>query len=208
MLALAVGSGLRSQSAETKKKGRGRTFLYLHENAPANAVHAMEVFPEGGGAIEKLRGSPFSANQGASGATGPANTIAYSAKKRLLFSTGSEGVAVFAVGADGLPTRVPGAPFGGGPFQGAAVVERKDRTFVYAANDSLAALRGFEANAAGRLRPLPLGCVDVGTGPLGVVAVENHVFVASSLNNTIHAFTVANDGWRSAPTPPSPWATG
>ncbi|MGV3722979.1 MAG: hypothetical protein ACO1SX_18935, partial [Actinomycetota bacterium] len=89
---------------------RRNTFLYVHDNGAPNQVWSYELGRDG--LLEPLEGPPTSTGNSDFNQAGVFGSAAYSAKRKLLFTTGGSGVSAFRVAADGTLTLVTGSPFG------------------------------------------------------------------------------------------------
>jgi hypothetical protein len=187
---LAVAAALLAGGGSEAAK-KGRTFAYIHENAPPTRIHAYEVTEAG---LQGVPGTPFDLGATPSGVFGPANTLAYAAKNRVLVASTGTGLLGFAVAEDGSLTPAAGGPVGVFPFLGVAVVRHGQREFAFTANYVLSQVLGYEVQEDGGLAPLPGPTTGTQLGPLGVVAVGKSLFVANSLDESISAFSVGSDG--------------
>jgi 6-phosphogluconolactonase (cycloisomerase 2 family) len=176
--------------------GPGGVFLYVHDNSADNRVFAFRF--DRGGTLTGLAGSPFSSGDTGTGCGGPCETMAYSPRRKLLFTTGSNGISVFRVGSDGGLSLVSGSPFGGVEVFGVAVVKRKGRDFVYASEERQDRVRAFELQPDASLVPLFPATFTAGDGPLGTIAVKKLLFVANEnrvgTSTSISGYEVQADG--------------
>jgi hypothetical protein len=170
------------------------TYVYVHDRTTDARVHGYSLSKEG--VLALLPGSPFDDPADGGGCGGYCETMAYSAKRKMLF-TGSEadGMGAFNVLPGGALEAVAGSPFGGaGGLWGTGVVQRGRRTFVYGCAYQTDQVRGFEVQDDGTLVELPSSPFAAGDGPDGLAAVKNKVFVANEGARTISSYVVAPDG--------------
>lgn len=137
--------------ADAKPK---RDFVYIHDRRTGGGILGYEMIDD---ALTPLAGSPFalideSDNSGISG------SMAYSKKRKLLFTSGYGGLTAWDVAADGIPTVVDGSPFGLPEstdiegrvnFTALAVVDKGKKTYVYAADDSQGVVLGYIFDSKG-----------------------------------------------------------
>src|SRR5689334_6788433 len=172
-LALAVGVGIGVTTTPRRAEAAAKkTLVYVHERGATGQIAAFRM--DSRGKLTPLSGSPFAAGDGG-GCGGNCNTLAYSARRKLLFAGGGDGLHVFNVAADGSLSEVSGSPFGGVDFVGAAVVEKGDSTFVYAADDVNERVRGYAVQKSGALVELESSPTSV-AGVLGAASTKDLVF--------------------------------
>jgi len=183
------------------------TLVYVLDQADAAVVHGYRLT---GGELVPVAGSPWDAGDASQAGlycAGQCQTLALTARKRLLLSTSEDGVSVWRIGADGGLTLVAGSPFGraGGGYSGVVSVRRAGRDFVYASDFDGDQVTAFEVGPGDELQELAGSPYMAGDGPLAMVAPQKHVLVVASQNDgTLRSFAIANDGALTpAPTPPT-----
>jgi len=201
---IGIAAGATSPAVAKKKKPKS-TFLYVHDGAAAE-VHALAVTPATGD-LSAVAGSPFGTGGLSTACGGFCQTIAYSAKKKLLFVSGLDGVTVFNVAADGTLAVVAGSPFGGTPVVGVATITKGKKTFVYATGQSPAAILGFKVGKGGKLIALGGFPVLVGSQPVGAAIAGGRLFVADQTQTNVRVFAIAGNG-KLTEAPGSPVALG
>lgn len=195
---ICISAGQLEVSAAAKP-----VLLYVHDNdSPDNRVFAFQW--KNNGTLEPLAGSPFSTGASGSGCQGNCETIAYSARKKLLAVSASGGITVYRVAADGALSVVSGSPFAASGT-GVAFVEKGTHTYLYTTDFSNNQVVGFEAATDGTLTPLGSPAT-AGTFPVGISAAKDLVFVANEFAS-ISAFKVATDGGLTE-APGSPFTPG
>jgi hypothetical protein len=168
-------------------------FVYAYENAFPARIWAFRL--DAGCTLTPVPGSPFIGENTPFGASlGDIHTLAYSPAKRMLFN-GMNGVTTWLRAANGALTRGPGSPYLlGTALIGLAVVEKPDRTFLYATDVNADRIQGFEVLPNRTLTPLPGFPIPSGASrPLGMNALGDCVFVANT-SGLISAFRAQADG--------------
>jgi 6-phosphogluconolactonase (cycloisomerase 2 family) len=196
LLAGAVLAGALAGAPRASRAAASPQFLYVHDDGAADRIFGFRL--GGTGALTPLTGSPFPMMNSSTECQGPCQTLAFSSRRRLLFTTGHFGLSVFQVAANGVLSEV-GPPVGAAVFLGVAVVERGSKTFVYAAQVDADQIRGFEAQAGGSLVELATSPFPAGENPAGMSATKDLLFAANSNvpvlgGDTISAFKVAMNG--------------
>lgn len=190
--AVAMGLGVVGLAAlprATAGPGAASQFLYVHDNGNPNEVWGYRV--ETTGQITPLANSPFATANQDFNRTGTCGTMAYSARLKLLFTTGSTGVSVFRVAADGQLSLVEGSPFGGTPRLGVAVVEKGKNTYLYSSEPDAAQIHIDQVNADGTLNDAPTDAV---VGPVGGINATKNVIYFAGLNGKLIACKILKDG--------------
>lgn len=189
---ISIGLATAPRRAEAAAK---KTLVYVHDRGATGQIAAFRLDSRGG--LTTLAGSPFAAGDGG-GCGGNCSTLAYSARRNLLFAGGGDGLHVFNVAADGSLSELSGSPFGGVDFLGVAVVEKGDSTFVYAADDVNGKVRAYAVQENGSL-------VELASSPtsLGGASTKDLVFFTSQ-GHAIAAFRAQTDGSLTA-APGSPY---
>lgn len=182
------------------------SFVYAHSNDTPNQVFGFSVGEDG--ALTALAGSPFLTNNSTSNCGGACQTAAYAAGRRLLFTTGGDGVSVSSVATDGTLSLVEGSPFGATKFLGVATIEMGESTFVYAAETDADQVRGYSVLGNNSLSEVPGSPFAAGMQLDGMAAAKSFVFAASDASAAVAAFKVQADGSLvAAPGSPFPIAT-
>lgn len=207
VIVACLAASLCASPSPVEGGGGESLFLYIHDNGLIPRVHGFQVASTG--SLTPVPGSPFNALNSSALRQGPAQTLAYAPRQRLLFATGGLGVTVFQVAADGSLASV-GAPVGAALFVGAATVQRGARTFLYLAEFTMDRVRGFQIMPGGALNPLPTSPFAAGLEPVGMSTARGRLFVANSSTSlfggdSVSAYRVLGDG-SLAPAPGSPFS--
>jgi 6-phosphogluconolactonase (cycloisomerase 2 family) len=197
-LALVLGG---SGAALAKKQ----KFVYVHDRQFDGGIFAWSMDKNGG--LTSVAGSPFPLVDPilnpANRCGGNCQTMAYSSKRKTLYTGGPTGVSAWTVNKDGTLTSVAGSPFlagGGGDFLGTGVVEVGKRTFVYAASFDDGNVYGWEAQDDGTLLLLSAAPWPAGLGPDGLATRKKFVFVANegdfdiNVLSSISSYVAQKDG--------------
>lgn len=149
------------------------TFLYVHDNGTPNQVWSYELGPTG--LLEPLEGPPASTGNGDFNQSGVYGSAACSAKRKLLFTTGANGVSAFRVATDGTLSLVAGSPFApNAATHGVAVVEIGNKTYVYASDSSPSrTFYLYRVLADGSLAHIPEFQALLPDGPTGLRVVKS-----------------------------------
>ena len=186
-------------------------FLYVSDFQNA-VIDAFSINPTSG-ALTTVPGSPFSL-----GGLGSVFIPAWLVPGSNLYATGLNGVASFAIGADGSLTTVSGSPFpaGVGAAQAALGLTLTTPTsyFLYVTdildpNGSVSALK--IDPVSGTLSLVGIFPTLAGSAPDGIVfdgTTGPFVFVALNISNKIAAFSVEQSTGALTPVPGSPFDTG
>lgn len=191
-LLLGGAAAWLSAGREAESRRRRSTFVYVHDNGTTNRIHAFRF--ESQGTLTAVAGSPFVVNNSSSSCGGNCQSLAYSAKRKMLFATGGGGLRVLRLKGNGALQLVGRTPVGGGRFLGAAAIDRGSRTFVYASEYLAARIRGFEVSKTGSLRELPSSPFATGQLPDGLSSVGSLLFSANEQGGTVSSFRVEADG--------------
>src|SRR5947208_591372 len=92
LLPLLMAAGAPLAAART-------TVLYVHDSGSSNKVYGYRISPAG--TFTPLPGSGFGTSNTAGTCIHQCETLAYSARRRLLFATGGSGISVFRVAPNG-----------------------------------------------------------------------------------------------------------
>ena len=194
-----------------------KTIVYVHNRDYDGSIYAFELTKNGD--LISIAGSPFPLVDNvpidANVCGGNCQTMAYSKKRKTLYTGGPSGVSGWTVSKDGALTLVPGSPFSpgaGSSFLGTGVVEVGKRVFVYSASFDDGQVYAWEAGSDGSLTELAGSPFVSGTGADGLVTSKKLVFVANEGNfevipnvlSTISSYVVAKDGTLT-PAPGSPF---
>jgi 6-phosphogluconolactonase (cycloisomerase 2 family) len=191
VLIAAFALGVVIGSADRAEAKKGKTFLYLHDNAPGNPViRGFEV--DQAGLITELPGSPFDLPGTGGHCGGTCGTLTYLPARKLLFVTTRDLLTAFAVAKDGALTQVDSEPL---PALGIGVgaLKRGKRSFVYVSEFGQDRVRGFEVAADGSLTPVPNTPTDANDEPNGVIPMGGRLVVVNE-GDTLTVFDVAADG--------------
>lgn len=196
---LVAGCLVSSMALHAPAAGGKPQFVYVHDRSDSELVFAWRL--DGDGSLTSLEGSPFPGSATGDDCSGHCQTMAASAKKRMLFTGATGGVTAWRIGADGGLSVVEGSPFGpgSGAFIGVAVVEKGKNTFVYSSEVSADRVRGFVVQEDGTLDEMGGSPWDAGPTPLGMVASKKGVFTVNSGDSTVSSWVVAKDGALLAP---------
>jgi hypothetical protein len=179
------------------------SFAYVHSNATPNQVFGFRVGADG--ALSPLAGSPFDTGNTTSNCGGECESAAYSAARRLLFTTGGQGVSVSRVAADGTLALIGGSPFGAVKLTGIAELEIGTSTFVYASESAANQVRGYAVRDDDTLAEISGSPFAAGMQLDGVAAARTFVFATSDASPAVAAFKAQADGALVA-APGSPFA--
>lgn len=180
-----------------------RTLVYVHDRKAGGGIYAFSMSKFG--VLAALPGSPFPlVDDGPDeefACLGSCQTMAYSPKRKTLYTGGPAGVSAWTVAVDGTLVSVPGSPFApdsGGDFLGTGVVEAGKRVFVYAAAYADGNVYGWEAAADGSLVELGGSPFASGLDPDGLATRKKFVFVANEGDeftpSSISSYVAATDG--------------
>jgi len=164
--------------------------LWVHDSDFPNQIYQYSVSTTGN---LTLTGGPLDTQNSTAVCTGDCQTMAYSNRRKLLFTSGGLGISVTDLSAS-APALVSGSPFGGAPFIGVAVVEKGKNTYVYASQNESGQLFGFRVTAAKTLEALPGSPYPAGITPIGMSAAKDLLFVAREVEKSIGAYKIAADG--------------
>lgn len=202
----AISAGLTSLAHQPPgaEAAPPKLYLFLHDGGSPNQIHRYQVSPLG--TLIATAGSPIDPGNTNTSCGGDCQTMAYSARRKLLFSTGGSGVSVIDISKE-PPVPVPGTPFGAFRALGVVAVEKGRNTFVYAADVDNNQIRGFRVTSGKTLEPLASSPYPAGIEPVGMSAVRDLVFAANEdgAPSTISAYKVAVDG-ALVPAPGNPLA--
>ncbi len=203
---VAVAFLLALGAAPAPGKAASSLFVYVHDRGSTDRVFGFSL-DTAAGSLDPLPGSPFAGPaDGGGDCGGYCNTLAFSKKRKMLFSGHREGVTAWRVGEDGALTLVEGSPFGTETNWGVAVVEKGKRVFVYSGLEQSDMMAGYEVQADGTLVAIPGASVAAGDGPLGVRAFKNRVVVRNESDATVSSYVAGADGSLTE-TPGSPFST-
>jgi len=180
-------------------------FVYVHDRQDGGGIYAWSMDKHGG--ITSIAGSPFPLVDPGGICGGNCQTMAYSPKRKTLYTGGPSGVSAWTVNKDGTLTSVPGSPFSpgvGSDFLGTGVVEVGKRVFVYSASFDDGNVYAWEANDDGSLTELAASPFPSGTGPDGLAVRKKFVFVANESDGSLSSFVAGKDGTL-VPSPTSPF---
>ena len=185
--------------------GSGSLFLYVHDDSDTDQVFGFRFNPDG--TLAPLPNSPFATGNVDTGCGGPCETIAFSAKKRLLVVGGENGITAFRVASNGqadtgarLALRRRQTDRGRGGAGGDEGLRlrcgvRRDR------------VRAFRAKPDGSLVPLLPPTFPTGDQPVGMSAAKDLLFVANQDDGTISTYKVQGNG-SLVEAPGSPFTVG
>lgn len=206
-MAMALGLTLGGPAAALAKN----TYVYVHDRQVGGGIYAWVMDKSGG--LTSLAGSPFPLVDDGGFCGGDCQTMAYSPKRKTLYTGGATGVSGWTVNKDGTLTSVPGSPFfpgAGGDFLGTGVVEVGKRVFVYSVSFNDNSVYAWEADGDGTLTELAGSPFAAGTEPVGLATRKKFVFVANegddglAIPSSLSSYLVAGDGTL-LPTPGSPY---
>jgi 6-phosphogluconolactonase len=188
-LCILAATACAAPAAAAKK-----TFVYVHDSGSSfNRVFGFRLANDG--TLTPLPNSPFATNNNPTGCGGECHTMDYSAKRKALVVAGEDGISVLKVAKSGQLSLVPGSPFDNdGDFIGAVVVEKGNKTFVYAGDYVNDRIHSFRLNNNGTLTELSPSHTDVGDQPIAMVTSGGRLFVVNEGDDTINSFRVNNDG--------------
>ncbi|HWP65301.1 MAG TPA: hypothetical protein VNO26_05250 [Candidatus Limnocylindria bacterium] len=203
-LALAVLTALPARAVAKQQ------FVYVHDRSAPGGIRAWAMDKDG--RLTSVAGSPFVLVDQGGGCSGNCQTMAYSPKRKTLYTGGPTGVSAWTVAPNGSLTLVPGSPFSpgaGGDFLGTGVVEIGKRVFVYAASYADNNVYGWEAQPDGSLAELAASPFAAGVGPDGLAVRKKLVFVANEGDSgaspsSLSSYVAATDGTL-VPAPGSPF---
>jgi len=182
-----------------------KNFVYVHDRSAGGGIYGWTLDKDGG--LTSVAGSPFPLVDAGGSCTGNCQTMAYSTKRKILYTGGPTGVSGWTVNKDGTLTSVPGSPFSpgaGGEFRGTGVVQAGKRVFVYAASFNDGGVFVFEADPDGVLTELAGSPFASGDGATGLATNKKSVFVVNQTAGTISSYVAEKDGTLT-PAPGSPY---
>src|SRR5262245_19328351 len=182
------------------KKNR---YVFVHDRSSPGGIYAWRMDKDG--SLTSIDGSPFPLIDQGGVCSGNCETMAYSPKRKTLYTGGPMGVSAWTVNKDGTLTSVPGSPFkpGGSDFLGTGVVQAGKRVFVYSSSFDGGNVYGWETNKDGSLVELAASPFPSGDGPSGLATRKKLVFVANQEEGSLSSFVAKKDGTL-VPSPSSP----
>jgi len=200
VLLLAVGA------APSRAVTASGTFVYVHDRGTVDQVFGFSLARDG--TLDPLAGSPFAGPPASnSDCGGYCQTLSFSKKRKLLFSSHKLGLVSWNVAKDGALTLVQPAAVGGAKNFGVAVVQRGKRTFVYSGLFGSGEVAGYEAGADGFVVPLDASPFPAGTGALGARSFGNRLVISNQNDPSLSSYIVEKDGSLTE-APNSPASTG
>jgi len=170
--------------------------VFVHDRGAPNQVFAYQLGATG--TLTAVPGSPFATGAGNTGAVfcrGNCQSAAYSAKRRLLFVSGTTGISALVVATNGSLTPVAGSPFGpAGDYVGVTVLQKGRNTFVYAAEVSQNRIRGFKVETSGALTEIAGSPFATGATPVALAGAPGKVFNINQGDGTITHFKSQPNG--------------
>lgn len=181
----------------------GGKFLYVNNDAAANAVSAFRI--KANGMLEEIAGSPFATGgAGSEGGYFAANNIAIARQKKLLFAsnTNDDTISVFAINATTGELAPVGAPVasGGdmsGSYPSGSLAVDGDEKFLFVGNDGDNTISVFSIAAGGALTPVAGSPFDIGASGVDGITLNTKgkgLYIAAPISNQIVVMNVADDG--------------
>jgi hypothetical protein len=180
-------------------------YVYVHDRSSPGGIYAWRMDKDG--SLTSIDGSPFPLIDQGGACRGNCQTMAYSPKRKVLYTGGPMGVSAWTVNKDGTLTSVPGSPFEpgtGGDFLGTGIVQAGKRVFVYASSFDDGSVYGWETNKDGSLVELAASPFPSGDGPSGLATRKKFVFVANENDGSLSSYVAKKDGTL-VPSPSSPF---
>lgn len=168
-------------------------FVYVHNRHSSPSVFAFKLAKDG--ALTPVPGSPFALSGSGGNITADRNTLAYSARRKVLIAENASALANMRVAADGSLTPIVNLhrPLAVN-LSGVALVKRDDHEYVYGASWSDNFLYGYELNADGSLSALPASPFAAGNSPQGVAGGRKSLFAVNTLGFSVSAYEVEPSG--------------
>ncbi len=202
--ALAGTLALCSVPGAPGAEAASRVFVFAHSRGDSR-VYGYQM--DSRGKLKQLPNSPFNGGDDGGAFLGQCQSIAYSAKRKLLFVGGLTGLSVMRVATSGNLTRIPQEPVGGGDTVSTGVVELRNSTFVYAVDYDANAVRGYRVSSNGSLTPVPGEPIATLNGPASMAVSRDKLYIVNEANKTVSAFKVQANG-SLVEAPGSPYAVG
>jgi len=208
-MTVALGITLGAPAAALAKN----QYVYVHDRSIGGGIYAWVLDKNGG--LTSVAGSPFPLVDQLTDPNdtcgGNCETMAYSPKRKTLYTGGPTGVSGWTVNKDGTLTSVAGSPFdpgAGGNFFGTGVVEMGKRVFVYAASYVDGGVYAWETQSDGSLTELSASPFSSGLFADGLATRKKFVFVANEgsdvIASSISSWVAQKDGTL-LPAPGSPF---
>ncbi len=178
-------------------------FVYVHDRVGGGNNQVLAFALGKNGSLTPVAGSQGFAMMDGGDCSGSCQTIAYSKNRKMLFATGTGGVATYQVATDGALTPALDSPHmvAAGASIGVAVVDIGKRTFCYLTSPDQDVVDVREVLADGSFQTVSGSPYSLADEPSAIVAAKNHLLVCGLSDASVHSLLVGSDGALSALTP-------
>jgi hypothetical protein len=198
LLALLALALLSAAAEAMPKKSR---YVYMHDRRNGGGLFAFRLDDDSD--LVSLEGSPYDLVESSDNTGGISDSLAWSKKRKMLFTVGHDGVTAWDLGDDGVPAVREGSPFeqpdvspgdGSTNYLSVVAVDKGRVTYVYAAEEGAGVVMGWAFDKDGSSASIDGLPLDVGESAIDLALRGKRHLLVGDYDAGVHLLKIGKGG--------------